>query len=361
MATIRNPINQHKYIELLPAVLELESAYGFIHDSGLFKKNFVKTNMAMYRVIDDLSENKRMTKFTSRTERDAVALSKEKYKAVTVGGVSVKSTGGVHVEDLQNNLVGLFSEQDETFQEALLNETERLYERYTQGREFVCLTSSSGRTLNPLDGSVEIDMFVNTGTTQTTHTIDLSPTSTTVLQGLNELRNKVVQLNNGNGTVREIELPVSEAVFSALISAPELIGLYQLALAGRGREAIENNILTGTADRPEWTRYGYRRTMRIENFLIYTYPQDFYLQNGGTYVVGEGDKSWTIVRGVTNAYEINYAPAPYASCLGQVGQEIYARSTGIINDTHADITIESHFTPMLKRPELAIDVTFKLA
>ena len=52
--------------------------------------------------------------------------------------------------------------------------------------------------------------------------------------------------------------------------------------------------------------------------------------------------------------------APHFSQLNGVGQKVYARTTGIVDDTHLDFTIESHMIPMLKRPELSIDVTFTL-
>ena len=41
-----------------------------------------------------------MTKLTSRTERDAMAVDKQKYKWITMGGITIKEEGGVHVEDL---------------------------------------------------------------------------------------------------------------------------------------------------------------------------------------------------------------------------------------------------------------------
>ena len=45
-----------------------------------------------------------MTKLTSRTERDAVKVSRGKSKQVTAAAETIKLTGGVHVEDLQNRL-----------------------------------------------------------------------------------------------------------------------------------------------------------------------------------------------------------------------------------------------------------------
>ena len=67
-----------------------------------------------------------------------------------------------------------------------------------------------------------------------------------------------------------------------------------------------------------------------------------------------------LARGATNAYEVAYSPAPYFSQMDGVGQKVYARTTGVVDDTHLDFTIESHLIPMLKRPELSIDVTFTL-
>ena len=355
---MRNLINLNTSIDLLPTIQELTPAYGRFADSGLFKEYGIKTNAVIYSV--EQQENARMTKLTSRTERDAVKVGRGKSKQVTVGAETIKLTGGVHVEDLQNRLKYFDIERDETLQEALADATADVYNSFSQSFEYMLVTASQGIMRDPSDGSAVINMYTNTGTVQPTATIDASPDSTTLISGLNALRNQITQLNGYNGTVGNIELWVADDVFNAIVSHPEFYTLYQLAYQGAQQAAIMQPILNGSINKVVQTQYGYSRTFTWENITISTYPQTFNAMNGTTLSAVASGKGWTVARGATNAYEVAYAPAPYFSQLNGVGQKVYARTTGVVDDTHLDFTIESHLIPMLKRPELSIDVTFTL-
>lgn len=358
MATIRNPINLNTSIDLLPTIQNLEPAYGRFADSGLFKEYGIKTNAVIYTV--EQQENTRMTKLTSRTERDAVKVSRGKSKQVTVGSETIKLTGGVHVEDLQNRLQYFDIDRDETLQEALADATADVYNSFSQSFEYMLVTASQGIMRDPKDGSAVTNMFTNTGTVRSTATIDASADSTTLISGLNALRNQLTILNGYQGTVNNIELWVADDVFNAIVNHPEFYTLYQLAFQGAQQAALMQPILNGSIDRVVQTRYGYSRTFTWENITISTYPQTFTSMEGQTLPAIANGKGWTVVRGATNAYEVAYAPAPYFSQLNGIGQKVYARTTGVVGDTHLDFTIESHLIPILKRPELSIDVTFTL-
>ena len=69
-----------------------------IDNSGLFEEQGITALTHAYKVVEQKAP--KMTKLTSRTERDAMAVDKEKYKWITMAGVTIKETGGVHVEDL---------------------------------------------------------------------------------------------------------------------------------------------------------------------------------------------------------------------------------------------------------------------
>lgn len=359
MTTARNPINQNTVIDLLPAIQKLTPAYGAIANSGLFKETGVKANFAMFEIEEQ--QNVPMTKLTSRTERDAVKVGRGKTKYVTLAGTQIKITGGVHVEDLQNVLTTWNLETDKSLQQAVAERTEDLNNSFAQSYEYLLTTASQGRMKDPKDGSVVIDMFENTGTTQTAVTIDITPTATNVRSQLNALRNRLNVLNQGYGAVREIEVVVANDVFDALVAHPEFQEAYIFALQGRGQEALRNPILNGTANVPVWSQYGWSNEFRFENLVFKTYPQEFTRMNGDVTSAVANGKGWTIVRGVTDNYNVHFAPAPYFSKLNGVGEKLYARSTGIVDDTHLDITMESHLTPFMKRPEMAIDLTFTLA
>ena len=355
---MRNPINLNTSIDLLPTINNLQPAYGRFADSGLFREYGIKTNAVIYSV--EQQENTRMTKLTSRTERDAVKVSRGRSKQISVAAEPIKLTGGVHVEDLQNRLNKFDIDTDETLQEALADATADVYNSFSQSFEYMLVTASQGVMRDPKDGSAVINMYVNTGTVQSTATIDASADSTTLISGLNALRNQLTVLNGYNGSINNIELWVADDVFNAVVNHPEFYTLYQLAYQGAQQAALMQPILNGSIDRVVQTRYGYSRTFTWENITIATYPQTFTSMEGNVLSAIANGKGWTIARGATNAYEVAYCPAPYFSQLNGVGQKVYARTTGIVDDTHLDFTIESHMIPMLKRPELSIDVTFTL-
>lgn len=360
MTNVANPITFGKTgIDLLPVIEKIQPVYGRIAKSGLFEERGSTTNVSIFEIVEQTQS--KMTKLTSRTERDAVAVSRGVTKFVTVAGKTVKKTGGVHVEDFANlNTGSVFNLKNETVQSLLAKRTEELYQSYAQEKEYFLLTASQGRMRDPLTGAVAIDMFTNTGTVQSTATINASPTSTTLISGLNALRNQIGVLNGYNGVVSTIELVVAEDVFNAIVVHPEFVTAAQIAFTGMGQAAMNNPMFTGQASAPTLTQYGWREELRWQNFLIVTYPQKFKRMDDTEASAVANGKGWTIVHGATNCYEVQYAPAPYFSTINTVGKEIYARSTGIVDDTKIDVTIETHLTPIMKRPELAVDVTFTL-
>ena len=77
---------------------------------------------------------------------------------------------GVHVEDLIG--VSGFNGpnfESETFQQAMVKELTALANVGAANMEYLLLTTTQGKTLNPYDGSVAIDAFANTGTVRPTH------------------------------------------------------------------------------------------------------------------------------------------------------------------------------------------------
>lgn len=359
MATIKNPFNKFANIDLLPTLNSLVPAYGLLSESNLFKETGVKTNQAMFGIVE--SDNPRMTKLTSRTERDAVKVSGKREKQVTVGGSTIKLTGGLHVEDLMNRInTGSDEAVEESVREVLAERTKLTYDSFSQSFEYMLLTASQGRMRDPNDGTVVTDMFTATGTTQSTATVDASAGSTTLLSDLNAIRNQLSALNGGQGVVGQIELWVADDVMSAISTHPDFIQVAQLAYQGRGAEAMGNPLFTGFGGNYVQGKYGYYREFRFENFVFRTYPQAFTAMNGSVLQAIANGKGWTVVRGAADVYNVLYAPAPYISQLGGVGSKIHARTTGIVDDTHLDFTIESHLNPFMKRPELALDITFTI-
>ena len=360
MPTIINPINQNTYIDLGEALEVIEPSYGMIDNSGLFEEQGITALTHAYKVVDQKAP--KMTKLTSRTERDAMAVDKEKYKWITMAGITVKETGGVHVEDLigVSGFNGL-SFESETFQEAMVKELTALANVGAANMEYLLLTTTQGKTLDPYDGSVAIDAFANTGTVRPTATIDARASNTNIRADLQSLANKVAALNGYNGNVGIIDLVVEDTDFNAIVAHPEFNSLYQLAFSGLGNAMLNNPMLNGQATAPRLTRYGYRKEFVIDNIRLITYPQKFHRWNGAEVAPTVKGKAWTIINGVSGLYQVKHTPAPYASRYATAGQKWLARSTGIVNDTHADITLESHLIPFMSRPEMSVDVTITTA
>lgn len=353
MATIRNPINQKTVIDLTGALEEINPQYGRIADSGLFEEQGITANVSMYRVTDQ-GETK-MTKLTSRTERDAMALDKSKEKLITMGAITLKETGGVHVEDLIGVTNGVFEETSPSFQSETIKELTRMANVGAANREYLLTTTTQGKVRDPWDSSVAIDQYANTGTTRSTATIDANPANS-IMESLNALANQISVLNGYNGNVGTIEVILGEQAFSDIIAHPDFAALYQLAFSGMGQAAINQPFLNGTIGNPVRTQYGYRREFRWDNFLFVTYPQKFKRWDGTAVDIIETNKGWTVVD-VAGLYLVKYCPAPYISTFQQAGTRWVARSTGIVDDTHADMTLETHMIPFMKRPEMSIDIT----
>ena len=353
MATIRNPINQDTFIDLAPALEEIKPQFGRIADSGLFEEQGITANVSMYRIIEQ--GDTKMTKLTSRVERDAMATEKSPEKIVTMGSISLKITGGVHVEDLIGVSGGVFNEASPTFQMETIKELTRMANVGAANREYLLATATQGKVRDPWNSAVKIDNYANTGTARTEFLLNASPNAS-IFESLNALANQVSQLNGYNGNVGTIEVVLGEQAFTDIVSHPDFTALYQLAFTGMGNAAVNQPFLNGTVAQPTLNQYGYRREFRWNNFLFVTYPQKFKRWDGTLVDIIEPNKGWTIVN-VSGLYRVKYCPAPYVTTYDQAGTRWVARSTGIINDTHADFTLESHMIPYMARPEMSLDIT----
>lgn len=354
MATIRNPINPNGFIDLTSILEDVPFSYGRYADSGLFSEQGIATSAITFKVQEQ--QNTKMTKLTSRTERDAMAVERAKEKLVTMAGITIKETGGVHVEDLMGLTTDALSLESDTWQDATLKELTRLGNVAAANYEYLITTATQGKVLDPYDGAVAMDLYTQTGTTQSTFTIDAAPASN-IFESLNALTNLVSELNGSNGNVGTIEVVLGEQAFTDIVSHPDFAALAQLSFTGMGQAAMNNPLLNGTSGVKQRTQYGYRREFMWNNFLFVTYPQKFNRWNGTAVDAVATNKGWTIVHNVSGLYEVKFVPAPYASNLRGVGQKWLARTTGIVDDTHSDITLESHLIPYMKRPEMSIDIT----
>lgn len=355
MTVIRNPVFDGSNIDIGEIVREYNPVYGRIAESGLYAEQGILTTSHMYQI--EKQENTKMTKLTSRTERDAMATTRGKRKAVTIGTVTIKETGGVHVEDIQNVLNSWDLDQEDGFFEEVAKEARRLADVGAANMEYIALNATDGLLRDPYDGTVVLNQFTNTGTTRTTHTINAAPNSTTLLSDIMGLINKVGRLNGFNGTYSGIEVIVHNADFDAITSNHDLIGRWQLALQGTGGGYMSNPLLNQTILVENKGRFGWAREFTVENVTFRTYPQNFFRWNGTEVEATTEGKAHTIVHGANGLYQAKFAPAPYVSKVKTAGTKWLGRNTGIIDDTHMDMTLESHCMYFMNRPEMSIDIT----
>lgn len=358
MSTQRNPLNPNTFIDLGLALTELAPQYGRIYDSGLFEEQGILSKTYAYEV--EKQENAKMTKLTSFTERDASRVAKAKKKAVIMNDITIKVEGGVHVEDLIGVVDTGFDFKNPNFNELVNRKLLAIGQSWSADREYIVATATQGQVRDPLDGDVVIDQYQITGTTRPTATITASPTAD-IKGSIASLVNQIIELNGMNGNVGMIEVPVTEEAFNAITSHPDFATIYQLAYQGRGAETLAQPFLNGSVSKPIYNQYGRRREFEWDGVLFTTYPQKFYRMKGGDTTLLTGMKGYTIVHGLSGLYNIKYTPAPYISTAQQVGQKVYARSTGIVKDTHMDMSVESHMIPFMTRPEMSIDVTVTTA
>lgn len=118
MAQVRNPINPNTTIDLGLTYEKLTPSYGYIDASGLFDEQGILSLSHAYKIVDE--PNAKMTRLTSRTERDAMAVEGAKEKFITMSGITSKLTGGVHVEDLIGVITDTIDFQSDSVQEAIV-------------------------------------------------------------------------------------------------------------------------------------------------------------------------------------------------------------------------------------------------
>lgn len=358
MSTQRNPLNPNAFIDLGASLEILSPQYGRIYDSGLFTEQGILAKTYAYEV--EKQESAKMTKLTSFTERDAARVAKVKKSAVLMQDISIKIEGGVHVEDLIGVVNTGFDFEQPEFNDLVNKKLLAMGQSWAADREYIVVGATQGRVLDPLDGSVVIDQYAITGTTRSEAIITASPTAD-IKASISALVNQIIELNGFNGNVGLIEVPVTEAAFEAIVNHPDFATIYQLAYQGTGATALGIPMLNGTAGKPTYNQYGRRREFEWDGVLFTTYPQKFYRMKGGDTSILTGMKGYTIVHGLNGLYNIKYTPAPYVSTARSAGQKVYARSTGVVKDTHMDMSIESHMIPFMERPEMSIDVTVTVA
>lgn len=360
MAVYPNKLDPRALIDISGTLDEMQKQYGRFNFSGLFKKEGITTQDFGFQYTP--AEQNKMTGATSRLERDAWKVSKEKKKRVSLSGAQYKLTDAVQYEDLAfrvNNWDALdVTAREGTIAEAVGEKLVSMQRTMEQNQEYSVFTAMQGVQRDAEDGSVLIDMLKNTGATRLTATIDLTAT-TGVRSQINALI-KQVQVNQTYGSgFTGLEIIVADNVFDKLASNPEIIAMYEAAYTGRGQEYINSPWLNGKVNDLTRSLYGFVRTLVIDGVTFTTYSQQFVRWDAKAVDAVPENKGFAVIQGVQGLYQAKFVPAPYISLLGSKGQENYVWQTPIKDDTHFEVYHESHGMYFMQQPELSVDITFK--
>ena len=361
MALYPNKLDPRALIDISDTLTEFQKQFGRFNHSGLFSKEGVTTQDVGF-MYEPATETK-MTGATSRLERDAWRVSGEKKKRASLSTAQYKLTDAVQYEDLAFRIKDWQAldvvAREETVAEAVGEKLLRLQRTMEQNQEYSVLTAMQGVQRDTLDGTPLVDMFGVLGVTRKTKTIDLSA-PTGVLSSLVELTNELMEAQTFGSGFSAVEVVVANDVFTALVSHPEIIAIYENAMQGRGMEYVNSPFLTGRVNDLNRSVFGFVQSIVINGVTFTTYPQKFKRWDGELVDAVASGKGFTVLQGVSGLYQAKFVPAPYISLLGTKGQENYVWQTPIKDDTHFEIYQESHGAYFMQQPELSIDITFTL-
>ena len=181
MAVVQNiDFDPSTLVTIDDAILNsIPKRYGRIAESGLFTEEGIVTDTYGFRYNDeDVSV---MTGTKSRLGREADRVNTGKQKRAYLSGITFKQEGAIMYEDIANRVrdwASLTTEaRNYTVADLMAEKLPPIRQSMEQMEEYSLLTALQGRTLDPYDDSVEIDMFANLGKTRTTLTFDLTATA----------------------------------------------------------------------------------------------------------------------------------------------------------------------------------------
>ena len=361
MALYPNNLDPRALIDISDTLVEMQKQFGRLNNSGLFTKEGVTTQDVGFMYTP--ATQTKMTGATSRVERDAWRVSGEKKKRASLSTATYKLTDAVQYEDLAfrvKNWQDLDpNAREDTVAEAVSEKLMRLQRTMEQNQEYSVITAMQGIQRDAEDGSPLVNMLDTLNVTRLTKTIDLTANSG-VLSAITELTNELLEAQTYGSGFTGIEVIIANDVFSALVSNPEIIAIWESAMTGRGMEYVNSPFLTGRVNDLNRTVFGFVQSVVINGVTFTTYPQKFRRWDGTLVDAIASGKGFTVLHGVSGLYQAKFVPAPYISLLGTKGQENYVWQTPIKDDTHFEIYQESHGAYFMQQPELAVDITFIL-
>lgn len=347
MPTIRNPLDFSTTLDLTDAVNEILPEYGAFNNSGLFNKRGTTQEAVLYEINQGARSS--MVGTTSRRERNTVKDARGRVKQQALYIPYIKHSAQIAREDVAYVVRDWKELTVESVTELYVDKLASLRRNLEQSHEYMAVTATQGITRDPLDGSVIADMFALNNVTQTVHTWNFTDPNFDLIGAIRKLKTDLTRANLWGGVIQSIDVPVGETLFNAIVTHPQLAELYVLAMTGRGQEAINNSRPWATET---MTRYGIQSTFTFDGVRFMTYPSTFRTEQGDLIEPIADKEGHTVVRGLSGMYEARFAPDNNLDSIGQVGQEIFAWRTPLVDRHHFEIITETSPIYFATHPEL---------
>ncbi|AJK27134.1 major head protein [Acinetobacter phage vB_AbaM_KissB] len=360
---IINPKDTTAILQLNAVINELDTNVGFIMNSGLFTEELTPRDTIVEQI--NKQDKRGMLGLTSRRERNKVKQTRRETEAWSIQ-IPYQET----IEDVTKEDVFQVAKDWETATEdQVMDVYERklvpMKESIENAREYMYWTAAQGRTRNPKNGNVILDMFAKTGVTRPVINIDLTDMSLNLLVLMGEIRNRVMRDNKRGSSQGIIEIFVTQDVFTKWVSHPSVIAAYQMAYQGRGKEFID------TVARPFGTlsrgAYGLVSEFEHDGVRLIVAPQTFILEDGDIYDDGtydevpavEKDSGFAVVRGVRDAFRAQFSQSN--DLMGGGLAKVYAWRSEIKDNAYFEMTASSAPMAYTTAPELCYEFKFKTA
>lgn len=354
---IINPKDTTCIIQLNAVMEEIKTDVGFIKDSGLFAEHLTPRDAIIEQIKKQ--DKRGMLGFTGRRERNKVKNTKRKEVQFALQIPYQEQIDEITKEDIYQVAKSWDDATEENIMDLYADKLTVQREVIDNSHEFLCWTAAQGKTLNPEDGSVVLDMFAITDTTRPQVSLDLTDPTLDVLAWMGTFRNRVMRDNKRSNSSGTIEIFVTDLVFGKIVGHNSVRTAYQMAYEGRGREYLDkvtNGF--GTTRRGE---YGIVSEFEHGGVRFIVAPQTFILENAEDiteeYAAVEEGKGFAVVRGIRDSYKMMYGQNN--SLTDPTLAKVYAHRTAIVADAYFEITASSAPMAYTTVPELCYEFTFK--
>lgn len=349
-----NPIDVTQLVDIGEILQEVTYPFGMFADTGLYEERGIVGTTVLQTVRD--TDNHTMTGTTSRRERDADRVGRQRSKVRPIATTSFKIVDAIHYEDLADQIREWGQLSQTTVQDAIIERVRAMNLAMQQNREYCAFTAAQGIMLDPRDGSEVADMVDITGQARLTDTWDLTDANFDVAAKISEVRRRLALANIYGGAIRNVDIFVTPEVFSAIVSHPSIQTIW--SLANQGNRGLIDNATPYSI--PRLTEHGLVDWFEYNGVRILVYPQDFRRMDQTAVPALAANKGFTVVRGLSGLYKARFSPAPYFSKMGMVGQKDFVWQTPIKNDQEIQVGHECYPVYYMEQPALSMDITFDI-